>query len=303
MSDAGADGAGAPGRLLRGLVGSRRRLAANLVLLALVAGAWMVLDVRGWLEARMAYYPSREAFETPAGIEDVEFATEGGKRLHGWLMPAVGGAGERRPTIIHVHGNAGHVAGHAELSAFLTQAGFHVLVFDYRGYGRSQRGGRITRAKLVADTNAAIDYLLTREDVDRQRIGMLGYSLGGVIGLAAAAERDEIRAVVACAAFSSWKAIARDHLGPGGALLARPGVDADAAAGRLGERPLLIVHGTADGIVPVEHAGRLEAAATAAGVPVEALIVEGADHMDVLDPARVRSAVIGFLGEALVRNE
>ena len=214
-------------------------------------------------------------------------------------MSAVGAAGERRPAIIHVHGNAGHVAGHAELSAFLTQAGFHVLVFDYRGYGRSERGGRITRAKLLADTSAAIDYLLTRDDVGAQHIGMLGYSLGGAIGLAAAAERQEIRAVVACAAFSSWKAIARDHLGPVGALLARAGTDADTAAGGLGQRPLLIVHGTADQVVPVEHARRLEAAAQVAGVPVEAVIVEGADHVDVLDRARVRSAVIGFFSEAL----
>ena len=280
-------------------MGSRRRLAANLVLLAALVGAWIVIDVRGWLEARMAYYPSREAFVTPGWVEDVEFVTDGGKRLHGWLMPAQTSAAGPHPAIVHVHGNAGHVAGHAELSEFLSQAGFSVLVFDYRGYGRSDTDGRLTRAKLLADTHAAIDYLRSREDVDPERIGMLGYSLGGVIGLACAAERQEIRAVVACAPFSSWKAIARNHLGPAGALLARAGVDADDAARRLGDRPLLIVHGTADEVVPVEHARRLEAAAKAAQVPVEALIVEGADHVDVLDPARVRSAVIGFFRTAL----
>ena len=100
-------------------------------------------------------------------------------------------AAQAGAAILHVHGNAGHVANHAEFSAFLTQAGFHVLVFDYRGYGRSDDGGRLTRAKLVADTHAALDYLLRRDDVDPERIGMLGYSLGGVIGLAAAAEREE----------------------------------------------------------------------------------------------------------------
>src|SRR5690606_10025203 len=132
------------------------------------------------LEARMAYFPSREPFETPAGYEDVTFQTPDGLRLHGWFMPAVGaapagsmggsagsgGAGDaaagRRPAIIHVHGNTGHVALHADFSAFLTQAGFHVFVFDYRGFGRSDGGGRLTRAALLADTHAAIDYLRAR---------------------------------------------------------------------------------------------------------------------------------------------
>src|SRR5690606_15378510 len=128
----------------RRIFGSPRRAAMNFGVGALLVGALIVLDFRGWLEARMAYFPSREAFQTPAGYEDVSFQSEGGLTLHGWFMPAVGsGPGardERRPAIVHVHGNAGHVALHEEFSAFLTQAGFHVFLFDYRGFGRSDRG-------------------------------------------------------------------------------------------------------------------------------------------------------------------
>lgn len=293
-----------PGRAipLRRLFGSRRRIAINLALLAACVGAWIVIDVRGWLEARMVYYPSREAFETPAEVEDVLFQTPDGLQLHGWFMPAqasAGAEGAPRPTILHVHGNAGHVAGHATFSEFLTNAGFHVFVFDYRGYGRSDRGGRLTRQKLLADTHAAIDYLRARTDVDPQRIGMLGYSLGAVIGLAAAAEREEIRAVAVAAPFGSWKSIARDHLGPVGGLLARAGMDADAAACALGDRPLLILHGTADTIVPVAHAERLAESCRAAGVAPEVMIVDGADHVDLLDPPAVRQRVISFFQQAI----
>jgi dipeptidyl aminopeptidase/acylaminoacyl peptidase len=291
-------------RLLARVLGSRRRFAMNVAVALALVGALIVLDFRGWLEARMAYFPSREAFETPAGFEDVTFQAPQGLRLHGWFMPAapgVGGAAAdgRRPAILHVHGNAGHVALHAEFSEFLTQAGFHVFVFDYRGFGRSDGGGRLTRAGLVADTHAAIDYLRGRDDVDPQRLGMFGYSLGGVIGLSAAAERQEMRAVAAVAAFSSWKAIARDHLGGIGGVLARAGVDAEAAASQLGERPLLLLHGSADQIVPAAHSQRLAEVCREAGVDAELVITDGGDHVNVLDPARVRQAVVDFFSEAL----
>lgn len=304
---------GAGGSALRRVFGSRRRVAINLAFVAVFIGALIVLDFRGWLEARMAYFPSREAFETPAGYEDVTFQTPEGLRLHGWFMPAVGvalggaadsegegaAAAGRRPAIIHVHGNAGHVALHADFSAFLTQAGFHVFVFDYRGFGRSDGGGRLTRAALLADTHAAIDSLRARPDVDPERIGMLGYSLGGVFGLAAAAEREEIRAVASVAAFSSWKAIARDHLGGVGGVLARAGVDAETAAAALGDRPLLLIHGEADAVVPAAHSERLAEVCRGAGVEAELMIVPGADHVDVLDPGRVRQGVVEFFREGL----
>ena len=306
MTGGGAPGADRAGRrgLPRRIFGSRRRFAVNVTVALTLVGALIVLDFRGWLEARMAYFPSREPFDTPAGFEDVTFQTPEGLGLHGWFMPAapgVAGASEdgRRPAILHVHGNAGHVGLHAEFSEFLTQAGFHVFVFDYRGFGRSDRGGRLTRQKLVTDTHAALDYLLGRDDVDPARIGTFGYSLGGVIGLSAAAKRPEIRAVAAIAPFSSWKAIARDHLGGVGGVLARTGVDAETAAAQLGERPLLLLHGDADHIVPAAHSQRLAEVCREAGVHAELVIIAGGDHVSVLDPARARQAVADFFREAL----
>lgn len=308
MSTGGAAAQRGQRGILQRIFGSRRRFAVNAAVAGGLVGALIVLDFRGWLEARMAYFPSREPFETPAGFEDVTFQTPDGLRLHGWFMPAApagggdaaaaGGDG-RRPAILHVHGNAGHVGLHAEFSEFLTQAGFHVLVFDYRGFGRSDGGGRLTRRKLASDTHAALDYLLTREDVDPQRIGMFGYSLGGVIGTSVAAEREEVRAVALIAAFSSWKAIARDHLGGIGGALARAGVDAETAVAQLGARPVLLVHGSADQIVPAAHSQRLAEVCAETGAAAQLMIVDGGDHVNVLDRPQARQAVADFFRRAL----
>jgi uncharacterized protein len=289
--------------MLQRIFGSRRRFVVNAAVVVALVGALIVLDFRGWLEARMAYFPSREPFETPAGFEDVTFVTADGLRLHGWFMPAARAVESetsgRRPAILHVHGNAGHVGLHSEFSEFLTQSGFHIFVFDYRGFGRSEGGGRLTRQKLVRDTDAALDYLLTRDDVDPQRIGMFGYSLGGVIGLEVAAAREEVRAVAVIAAFSSWKAIARDHLGGVGAALARRGVDAEAAVAQLGPRPVLLVHGSADQIVPAAHSQRLAEVCREAGVEAQLIVVEGADHIDVMDRPQPRQAMAEFFRRTL----
>ena len=79
-----------------------------------------------------------------------------------------------------------------------------VLVFDYRGYGRSE--GEPTREGLVDDAVAALDLAL-REEPDRTVV--FGHSLGGAIAVVAASRRPAVRAVVAESTFPSFRAAAR----------------------------------------------------------------------------------------------
>ncbi len=252
------------------------------------------------LESKAFYFPERSAFATPPGVEDVVFPGPEGSELHAWWIPARNTDPATAPTVLHTHGNAGHLAYHIAFVEWLTDAGFNVLLFDYRGYGRSTDAGRLVRSMLLADAHAALDYLLTRPDVDPARVGLFGFSMGGVVGLNLAAERPELRAIVAAAPFSTWRGVASDYAGPLGPLLIPAGLDAKDAATRLGDRPLLIVHGSHDGVVSVRHAEIVAEAASRAGVPTRAMYQPGADHERLLtDHPEVQRAIEAFLSEHL----
>lgn len=219
----------------------------------------IVLWSTGYAE-RLAYMPVRDEFETPEMYEDVWIDADDGTRLHAWFMPAQGvRAGEQAPAILHVHGNAGNVLYHESFSSFLTAAGFHVLLFDYRGYGRSDEGS-MNRKNLSIDTRAALSYLMSRDDVDPDRVGVFGVSLGGPFALDATVNEPRVRAIATLSTFSSWRGVAKDMAGIGSVLI-RPGLDPMDLVGDLKTRPYLIMHGVSDQVVNPRHADLLKAAA------------------------------------------
>ncbi len=283
-----------------------RGRAAFLGALALMLG---VLRLSGLME-RLFFFPDRAPFATDPGATDIFIATRDGLALHGWMLHARGSpdadrsAAVRAPAVLFCHGNAGNVSSHAAYASWLAERGFHVLVFDYRGYGRSDLPrGALSRDDLLADANAALDWLLARPEVDASRVAVYGYSLGAAAALAVAAERREVRAVVTTAGFASWRSIADDHAPLLGRLMIRPGMDPVDSAARLGDRPLLIVHPGRDEIVPVSHASRLEQAARGAGVAVETYISPGTSHNDApFDDAEINRRIAAFLERWLLAD-
>jgi len=222
---------------------------------ALRTTALLVLVLFGLLACSadsLFYHPSSTVYATPDAygvehVEEVSFAAPDGPRLHGWWLPAVG---ESRGTVVYCHGNAANLTLHARYVAWLPSRGFDVLVFDYRGYGRSE--GSVTRAGTVADAVAAIDFALQR---DPDRVIVFGHSLGGAVGLRAAAERPAVRGVVAESTFSNYREIAAAKapwiawLVP---LVVSAGFDPDEVLAQLPPAPVLVIHGERDHIVPVE---------------------------------------------------
>lgn len=296
-------GADQPGR-------ERRRWRARAAFYGVIVLSLALLGLSGFME-RLFFFPDRTPFATAPGATDVSIAARDGLALHGWFFPAPAapdadpGAATRAPAVLFCHGNAGNVSSHDAYAKWLSERGFHVLVFDYRGYGRSDlpKGG-ITRAGLLADANAALDWLLARPDVDASRVGVYGYSLGAAVALALAAERGEVGAVVTTAGFASWRSIADDHAPLLGRLMVRSGMDPVDSAARLGDRPLLIVHPGRDEIVPVAHAARIEKAAREAGVAVEMYISPGTTHNDApFDDAEINSRIAGFLRRSLFAGQ
>lgn len=276
--------------------GSRLRRIIRWALLLTLLGA--ILRIGGCLD-RLFFQPSREPPVRPSAAEDVFFTAPDGVKLHGWLLKPAGPG--PFPVVIHCHGNAGNVESHAPFSDFLPDDGFAVLLFDYRGYGRSD-DVRPTRAGLVLDARGALDFVRSRPDLDHGRIGVLGVSLGGAFASRLAAEHPEVRALVLVSAFTGWADIASDVVPVLGRLLVRRGTDPLERVAALGTRPLLVVHGQQDSVIPFRHGERLAAAARAAGVPATLTPIPGADHNDVMEHQAARDAVRGFFLRTLAAS-
>jgi len=234
------------------------------------------------------YYPNSVKYSSPKNYrlayESVVFNTGDGVQLHGWFFPA---EGDPNGTVLHLHGNAGNITGHFEHITWLPGKGWNVLCFDYRGYGRSE--GKVTRAGTVADAHAALDYLLKRPDVDANRIVALGQSLGGAVGIVLAAEREEIRGLVADGAFDNYKRITWWHIKKNPFLfvvawwvphlLIAEGYEPIDYVARIAPRPVFIMQGTADTIIDPGMGQRLY---DAADEPKELWLIEGADHYQAM---------------------
>lgn len=210
----------------------------------------------------------------------------------------VGGGPTKMPVVIHCHGNAGNIENHVSFSDFLTARGIAVFIFDYRGYGASEVGA-MNRANLMMDTRAALDAVLARDDVDRDRVGVLGVSLGGAFASGLAAERREVRAVALVSPFSGWSDIAATHVPILGRILIRAGLDPATSVTKLGARPLLVIHGTADTVIPIDHGERVVNAAQSAGVKAELWTADGAGHNDIMDGVDAQGALGDFLTREL----
>lgn len=227
---------------------------------------WFAMHLAGCAND-LFYYPDRVEYLTPeeAGqkYENVYFTSSDGTNLHGWFVPAVG---VPKATIVHFHGNAQNISAHYPLVYWLPQEGYNLFTFDYRGYGKSK--GKPDREGVYADSLAAIDYIVSRPGVDTSNLIILGQSLGGANAIVAASERKQgIKAVIVESTFSSYQDIAREKargipisgsvLGSSPSILTTNDYSPINYIDKISPVPLLIMHGTADRVIPISHSKRL----------------------------------------------
>jgi fermentation-respiration switch protein FrsA (DUF1100 family) len=127
--------------------------------------------------------------------ENVSFTTSDGLRLEGWYIPSHNGA-----AVIAFPGRSGPQK-HARM---LARHGYGVLLFDRRGEGASEGEPNLFGWGGDKDILAAVEFLKRRPDVDPDRIGGIGFSVGGELMLQAAAESDDLAAVVSEGAGTRW---------------------------------------------------------------------------------------------------
>ena len=170
---------------------------ALVVSAAAVVGAVDRLSRRPWLRGDSCDAQERPRGEPRRAYENVSFTTSDGLELEGWYVPSKNGA-----AVIAFPGRSGPQA-HTRM---LVRHGYGVLLFDRRGEGDSQGASNMFGWGGDRDILAAIDFLKARPDVDPDRIGGIGFSVGGELMLQAAAETDELAAVVSEGAGTRWLA-------------------------------------------------------------------------------------------------
>jgi fermentation-respiration switch protein FrsA (DUF1100 family) len=140
--------------------------------------------------------------QTPADFkmtfDDVTVTTADGLKLVGWFVPSENGA-----VIIMQHGYKDNRAEMLNEAGMMHRHGYGALITSIRAHDYSD-GETITFGKKeIQDLEAWYQYLLTRPDIDPEKIGILGNSFGGMLSIEYAAQNPKIKAVVADSAFSS----------------------------------------------------------------------------------------------------
>lgn len=227
------------------------------------------------LERRYLYYPAAYPVGDwqPAGLafEDAWFAAADGTRLHGWYVPRP----DPRAVVLYLHGNAGNLSHRVDILRRINERyQATVMIFDYRGYGRSE--GTPGEKGLLQDARAAKAWLARRAGVPEADIVLLGRSLGGAVAVVLAAEGGA-RGLVLESTFTSVPELAKHYLPllPARLLMQNRFDSLSKIAAFNG--PLLQSHGTADRVIPYKLGRKLF---QAAGDPKRFVTIRGGDHND-----------------------
>ena len=222
----------------------------------------------------------------PPGLDGILIPHSGSKLLG--VLYRAGGAG-LHPTALLLHGLPG-LEKNSDIAYALRDAGWNVLILHYRGCWGSE--GDYTLAGIPEDVRAAVDTITCRDfPVDSNRIAAVGHGWGGWAAIIAASRDPRIRAVVTLGGLSNLRtmSLSDEHAADCARFLRNitgRGIQSQWRA--LGATynpvdlmdllklcPLLVVHGTADEVVPVSQAMELKTQAPAA----EIVLMEGADHV------------------------
>jgi len=247
--------------------------------------------------------------------EKVSFPTEDGLELKGWFLPSPNG--DTR-TIVMCHGWGDNKGELLKQTFFLNEsAGFNLLYFDFRSHGESD--GEITTigGLETMDFAAAVKWLRAAKPALADRVGVFGLSMGAAVTVASMPEHPDLRCAVVESPFSDYRGVVRrwawNHLKvPRFPLIdmalwmlrlrvGDPHVDQFnpvEAAGRIAPRPLFVIGGENDRLMPVDDVRRVF---DAARDPKQLWLVPGAYHAKCREAAEMEydTRVSGFFSRNL----
>jgi pimeloyl-ACP methyl ester carboxylesterase len=223
----------------------------------------LVLAILVILEDRLLFHPvsAASAWKEPPpqlSVGDVNLKLADGTGIHAWWSAPADWQPETG-VVLFSHGRGGNLSTcvHA-ISEWRAHSDLAVLIFDYPGFGKSD--GTPTEVSCYAAADVVYNYAVTRQKVPPQRVILYGESFGGAIATELAVHHG-YRALILASTFTSFPDMAQSQfpIMPG-RWLVHNRFDTLAKLGGLAG-PVLIAHGTADGLVPFGQGERLFRAA------------------------------------------
>jgi len=202
-------------------------------------------------------YPSwRDPADAFLFFREMTLTTADGVDLDAWYVPA---QATGAPTVLLTHGLLGNKWLFLRLVPWLHDAGYNVMLFDFRGHGKSAERPTTVGRQEVLDVQAALDWLEAEEA--GSRVAGLGTSLGAVALVNTAVKDDRLDALILDSMFAEWSDVdyAEDYRLPPDWLV--PDVPAPVELLPQIHAPVFVIHGTADLLTNVDHAYRVYAAA------------------------------------------
>lgn len=193
--------------------------------------------------------------------------------IHGWWLPA---KQPRLGTLLYLHGNGLNIGSNIKQAYRFQQMGFSVLLIDYRGYGKSQ-GSFPNESQVYQDAQIAWNYLVNQRKIPANQIFIYGHSLGGAVAIDLAVKHPNAAGLIVHNSFTSMGKMAELNpyfrIFPIGLIL-KYRFDSIHKVKSL-QVPVLLVHGTADPMIPYTMSKSLYAAAPE---PKELLLIPDAQH-------------------------
>lgn len=300
------------------------KIGLSIVSLLLVVVVVVLLVVTRSQAMEVVLHPPAERPEMRERPEDygmssevVTVTTADGLKLYGWYVPGRNGA-----TIMVLHGSPGGRQDGLYEAAFLNRHGYNVLLGSFRAHDESD-GELISFGYYeVDDVSAWHQYLLTRDDVDPDRIAIFGESMGGGTGILYASQHEDIKALATASAFAltqdtietfiEYELDPPDWTTP---ILAgfivfwaeqvgdmdTAELDTEAVVNQISPRPILIIQGGNEDKISPESGQRLY---DAAGEPKELWFVPEAGHVDFQDfqPQAYEEQLVDFFDRSLLET-
>ncbi|MBA4374349.1 MAG: alpha/beta hydrolase [Thermodesulfovibrio sp.] len=266
------------------------------MLLAVIVGMSFFLLILYLRQEKMIFFPQPVSGQTLNRIrsnakntEEISIRTGDGTIVRGWLVKKTDSA--KLPLVIYFGGNA------EEVSWLIDEAerfgGWALALINYRGYGSSE--GVPGERQLLADALSIYDFFSARSDIDREKIAVMGRSLGSGVAVYLTHKRP-VKGLLLITPYDSMIRVAQEKFPflPV-SLLLRHRFDSLSLAPLI-TQPMLALVAAEDTIIPPHHAKRL--AESWAG-PVTFVVIKGADHNSLDSHDQYWQSIKDFLSQLL----
>lgn len=212
-----------------------------------------IVTVAYYNQEKLIFHPetldTNFAFTFKEKHEEIHIPTKDNHTLHALLFER----DENNQLVVYYHGNAGNLDHWGQIAPLYLDAGFNILIYDYRGFGKST-GEIENEAELLSDAHVVYDY--AKSKYEEPEITIIGYSLGSGIASAVAGKNNPRRLILKSPYFAlSELAASKVPFLPGETLLKYklPTHSYLESA----DFPIHVFHGDEDKVIPVEHSRKL----------------------------------------------